>query len=494
MMKNYGKGRMFFEIIILAGVLSGCGKTGFHLSYKDLNVYHSEAELQEAQVKRLAEKLVEEGSIEKESDLWFVNAYQRDVEYSYAHFHDYTYKFASKEDVCYPYEIYCMSVSDEGDITYYYTLLDYYESMISDDGETERVIYAGNEQDEEITEVRDLATALKLDCPFMDEIWGDPDPRIGWRNYPSGMNWYRAFEHIWSEDRINKLTDPVTAVEELYHLKGGTGTVVGDCDLDVYGLPDIQIVDYQFANGEEVTYCLYETKSGYWKPAYCTQKDDEMYPELQGITDYEARHQKICECASANITLQDLSYKKYDLYFPPTEYSNFLDVRGCISLLHTLPEEDADLHGLFGGQGVVLRVGENVYPMDLEWSSMPYEHGFYCADYDGDGEKEYLYQRLTLSGTGVEVENFCVIEVGPGSSKYVWFERGDFMSLLKGVMPQNAYLGSILDYDIWGKSITFEYNVVTGPTEYVGKITGTIRYLPDGTFQMYDPVYTSFND
>ncbi len=217
-----------------------------------------------------------------------------------------------------------------------------------------------------------------------------------------------------------------------------------------------------------------------------------MYPELQGITDYEARHQKICECAFANITLQDLSYKKYDLFFPTTEYSN--DVRGCISLLHTLPKEDADLHGLFGGRGVILRVGENVYPMNLEWASMPYEHSFYCADYDGDGEKEYLYQRLTLTGTGVYVEEFCVIEIGAGSSKYTWFERGEFMNLLNRVIPQNANLGSVLKYNIGEESITFEYNVMTDPAEFVGKISGTIRYLPDGTFQMYDLIYTSLDE
>ncbi|MBR3735338.1 MAG: hypothetical protein IKN07_05625 [Lachnospiraceae bacterium] len=80
-------------------------------AHSNLEMFRSEEELKNAQTRRLAVKLAEEGILSDAEELYPVAAYQRDIDYSYAYFHDYSCKAESEEGVCYPYELYHMSLT-----------------------------------------------------------------------------------------------------------------------------------------------------------------------------------------------------------------------------------------------------------------------------------------------------------------------------------------------------------------------------------------------
>ena len=151
-------------VLCVGGILfSGCGKetvaqnTQGQNRYDGFCRYDSDDELVEDQISRWAKKLLDEGKIEEESELYPVNAYLRDVGYSYVHFRDFSYREELEKDTCYPYEIYLMSVTDDGKITYYYSVMDYYE--VIEEGAQNRCIYVGNIRDEEIECITNPETA-----------------------------------------------------------------------------------------------------------------------------------------------------------------------------------------------------------------------------------------------------------------------------------------------------------------------------------------------
>ncbi|MBO7451582.1 MAG: hypothetical protein J6U54_14545 [Clostridiales bacterium] len=452
----------------------------------DLCSYSSEYELRSAQIDRLADKMVDEGRISDPSELFLVNAYQRNIEYSYVHFHDYTYKVESEENVCYPYEIYSMSVSDDGEITYYYTVLDYYVKTV--DGE--KIIYAGKAKDEIIESVMDLETALKLDYPYSCSAWYTPYSKL----FGTGMDWYGVFERVWTDDQLDKLRDPVTALETLYHLKGGNGTLIFlnevEENKDLY---NTALVKYCFADGDEISYLMIASVDNpysdynefdYWRPVYCTEKDNLLYPELKGLTPYHDRCQKVYEIAYNTVTVDDLdktsSCNLYD------DYTR--DAVGVFLEMKSFPEDNVSFYSLQKTEYLLVIKDDQIYRIDFDWNGLFGEGGFIGSyDFDGDGQNEYVYEKLKERGSGIHREELYLIDITERGVDIKQFNP-DLYPQIEEALPEKSKFGTVIDYGYEDDKMLFQFDVfpITDDhwTDKIGYLVGEIDYNSEGEFEM----------
>ena len=478
-----------------------------------LPTYGSERELQTAQTKRLAKKLINEGRIKDEYDLIFVDACQRDIPYRYAYFRNYAYKDESAMNVRYPYELYHVSVSEEGEITYYYTLLDYYVSTL-DSGET--VIYAGNEQDEVINEVTDLSTALKQESPFK---YDTPELFPREKIYKSGVDLIRVMEKQWSAEQLAELQDPVTAVETLLRLRGGKGEIVdrsqqgservmlvrggeggslGKAEIlhngEVFGLGerfgneegnDNVMVKYQFENGEEITYNM-AFDGEYWMPMASKEKDDELYPELKGITDDQKRYEIICSLAAKSISMDDIK--------------NALDNdESADGLLKA--EVKGESFGIFCcGNAQIFTDWEKCYLIE-NVSVSTYALYDNCQtdsfDYDGDGQKEYAFAIQTLGGTGIWYEDLYIFDIENDHLNVRPFYYWDIsIEPIKSILPEGWTSGPHVGYKLAKGQIILDRGVTPNRRLLgeMGYLHAKFMYHADGSYELTEPQFEMDDD
>ena len=361
------------------------------------------------------------------------------------------------------HELYHVSLSEEGEITYYYTLLDYYVSTL-DSGET--VIYAGNEQDEVISEVTDLSTVLKQESPFKYS-YSEMCP-LG-KIFKSGIDLIRIMEKQWSAEQLAKLQNPVTAAETLLLLHGGKGENL-----------DNGIVKYQFANGEEITYDM-SFDGEYWIPMFCWEKDDELYPELKGITDEQERYKMISSLAAKSITMEDIK--------------NAVNNKNTYYAEGMLEEEiNEESFGIFDCGDVQLFTDwkkcyliKDVSVVTQAWYG---GHGqTNCFDYDGDGHKEYALVINVMGGTGCYMETLYIFDIENDQldvSEFSFTE--DLQEWVRQLLP-GYEMGSEVRFKLEGDEILGEFGAYYHADLSLdcSYLKGRIIYHSDGEFGLEEP-------
>ena len=488
-------------------------------AHGNLEMFRSEEELKIAQTGRLAGKLVEQGYISDAAELYPVAAYQRDIDYSYAYFHDYSHKAESEAGICYPYELYYMSMSDEGDIVYYYTVLDYYSETAEDTGA--KVIYAGNERDEVIREVTDLAGALKIDEPYRFKRH-----YVSTKVYDVGIDWFLVFADQWPQEKTEQLEDPVTAVETLYNLQGGTGQYsridglrygavydkvsylsereeeidalygkVREIDA-LYG--KVGTVTYRFANGEEVTYLMFRDGT-YWHPFYCTEKDDELYPELKGITDYTKRVEQVYSVAKKNVTAEEL--KEACVWYDHDSALYYYNDTDGVFLRH-MSNGDIGIYSCGGRDEKLILIGDDTYSAEVPVFSRYNEKELASADFDGDGQDEYAYRINTWGGTECYYEELYIFDPEGDQLNMRAFQEYEFSEeMLAEVLPENCYLWFMgkTRYELNDDQILGYFQVLYDKgdgsrPEAVGGLSGVIRYYADGSFGFEEAEFEMYEE
>lgn len=90
-------------------------------------------------------------------------------------------------------------------------------------------------------------------------------------------------------------------------------------------------------------------------------------------------------------------------------YKNIYELSDDFLLLGTIEENDTALYGLYGGNAMVLRVGDKTYPVWRMWSdrNVMFDKG----DYDNDGNAEYIYSTCEAYGTGMYIEGVHIFEI-----------------------------------------------------------------------------------
>lgn len=324
-----------------------------------------------------------------------------------------------------------VSVSEEGELTQFLALLDYYK-----DGEK---YYLGEVTIYDNKEVTTLDQA-RMFFPLASHLYRTPTQAD---NVPTlfldhmGDGFYDLVASTWKEKdsgRYAKLSDPVSAVTELMHLKGGKGEASQCVD-------NLMRVTYVFADGEEANY--YAKKRGAtWIPYSLSEYFwflSERYPEEYGLHEKEAlksetNTEQLLRTASAT-QLRNASHNaaySADLCWEGGKEGDF-------AILDEIPERDAALYGLYGDGGMVLRVGEKTYPIWMNWASNYHLPELYAGDYDGDGDVEYALVVMRGTGTGVSKEGLYVLELRENEAESHGFEE-------------------YVRYEELAKRLTYEYN------------------------------------
>lgn len=215
------------------------------------------------------------------------------------------------------------------------------------------------------------------------------------------------------------LKDPVTAVTELMHLQGGKGEVQPETIGS--NRADQAIVTYEFADGSKANYHV-QKRGDHWFPYYLeesTKKAREDYPEeygpeWPGWEDAQEKRRKILEIMEA-ATAKELRSVTERVSVSDAWYVQDAS-EGGFRMVDEIPEMDVALYGLSGGSPMILRKGESVYPVWINWDSLRAWPEIHAGDYDGDGETEYALITTDGTGTGVSKQGLYVIELQDGEA------------------------------------------------------------------------------
>lgn len=203
------------------------------------------------------------------------------------------------------------------------------------------------------------------------------------------------------------LSTPETAIVQLLHYSGGTAESV---PWDIYG--NSRIVTYTFADGGSISWDMsqdYEDSASngmgdFWFPfGYCSEETLLRAKRVQKyMTDVSVDSLK-------DITKEPgfASSEWMDEWMTLPENED----KDMFVLLYKADKEDIALYGLYGGDGLILRDGSDIYPIYTTWmgpqSIWPTVKK---ADYDNDGTKEYALWMVLGTGTGFHRDGLFMLE------------------------------------------------------------------------------------
>lgn len=312
----------------------------------------------------------------------------------------------------------------EIEISFYYYILDenYIPSffktkvlcLVKADG-----IYVTERMDYDFRKITDEKQATELEVnPF---LWV-----YGLEGLPDGEQRTAAYIEravkASAEEKIPLMEQPETALELLLHLEGGTA------QSHSYGTGSLysKIVTYTFADGGRISYEMSrnqrdgeEDKPGsFWFPV--GKINEEMDKEAEQIS----------ECLQ-RVTLQEL---RSATAFSMAGVEKITTFSEEYVLLSQAADKDAALYGLCGGGAMVLRAGEEIYPVSLYWTSPQMRiPELYVSDYDGDGKEEYAIYTLMGTGTGVSVAQLYMVETDGEDFAIREFEYADILRQLERI-------------------------------------------------------------
>ncbi len=188
--------------------------------------------------------------------------------------------------------------------------------------------------------------------------------------------------------QTDELKNPVTAFERIVHPVGGSVTA------NIPAGDDSVCLVYTFADGSHLNYVM--------------RKYGEYWFVLSIIKDEYADGYRQAEKYVSNATASRLRGVTKTLY--SKDYKDKVyELNDDFLLLGEAPESDAALYGLYGMSAMILRVGDNVYPVWKSFSDRGVE--FACGDYDKDGVTEYSYSTCEGHGTGVSIYGLKIMEI-----------------------------------------------------------------------------------
>lgn len=199
------------------------------------------------------------------------------------------------------------------------------------------------------------------------------------------------------------LSTPETAIAQLLHYSGGTAESV---PWEIYG--NSRIVTYTFTDGSSISWNMaqdYEDSASngmgdFWFPfGYCYE---ETLLRAKKIQKY-----------MTGVSVDSLKEITNEPDFNSSEWMTLPENedKDMFVLLYEADKDDIALYGLYGGEGVILRDGSDVYPIYTTWmgpqSIWPTVKK---ADYDNDGTKEYALWMVLGTGTGFHHDGLFMLE------------------------------------------------------------------------------------
>ncbi len=413
-----------------------------YLSYDSEEAYMSDQE------QRFADRLRKKGILSESDEIFTVYSVVRKP-YSW---HD--------EDVHYPYEIYLTTFSEDGELRYFYSVLDYYKKTL--DGDKAPHYFIGKGKDEEIGAVTDVATAYKVYPYFYEYAFDYQGSKEG---VPVFDNWSGKSGAQYLADILGKtapekaegLKDPVTATAFWLSIQGGQGKFIEKSFVEGY-------VEWQFDNGEQIHYDIYEM-GGLWLPVLNMEWYDALekdwYPQVTTETterDWDGlkRTKEFLE----GVTAKDLRSVKEKIKYGEGASEREQDEK--FGILFDLPEKDVTLYGVYDEYAMMLRVGDQAYPLKNPYITYKRDcFKFACGDYDGDGQDEYALINVGTTGSETPDEELYVIEIRPNGAVVNHFTTKD----------RFGYLEKVLAYSYDEKEQVLNVSIKGGHT--------VLRYLRD---------------
>lgn len=222
------------------------------------------------------------------------------------------------------------------------------------------------------------------------------------------------------------LSTPETAIADLLHYSGGTALSI---PWNIYG--NSRIVTYTFADGSGLSWHMaqdYECRSSnglgtLWFPVgLCSEETLATAKRMQEyMTDVSAHYLRgITQKADINskdwMTLPENG--EGDLFVLLDEYNNAESFSGIDSESVQSDKgykSDMAIYGLYGGQAIALRDGEDIYPIYVDWINPRMDSPVIRkADYDNDGTDEYALWLVSGTGTGFHQESLFMLEPDAG--------------------------------------------------------------------------------
>ena len=280
-----------------------------------------------------------------------------------------------------------------------------------------------------IAEITNLEQAIPAYLRFQD-IKGQRTAPVNVPYFGYDEGWYEIFyldelTRNWKTEAPEKyqaLQDPVTALETLLPLKGGSGKAYQESFSSV-------IVEYTFANGETAHYFMAQ-RGETWYPYLLIEEsladslltEDSRKTLLAKLDRIEKQKEELAETTaeqlrSVKLQVEDVEYgrnrQEMQEYNTDNIYACWNQEKlGKYCILAEIPEADACLYGLYDGCAMVLRVGDQAYPIHGYWTNIRSDiPQMYCGDYDHDGQKEFALITLGKTGTGTFGNWLRVIEV-----------------------------------------------------------------------------------
>lgn len=205
------------------------------------------------------------------------------------------------------------------------------------------------------------------------------------------INWIKEK----SQDLYERLKNPQTAYSTWIHAginNGGNINVIPDN----YDSAWIYHTPYEYGKRGPVCAMMREVEGAYIL-RFFTTPNKELLDELSDANMYitNVLADRLRNDAIAELPGNDY-YETEDKFY----------------LLHNYDEFDAAFYGLAGNNGMVLRVGDNVYSFMNYWDDGGYSWlQFYCGDYDGDGDIEFAFLQCEGRGTGCSIEGLIICDI-----------------------------------------------------------------------------------
>lgn len=222
-----------------------------------------------------------------------------------------------------------------------------------------------------------------------------------------------------------ELEEPESAAAMLLHLDGGSAAF----QMNPKDGEESGYVVYTFADGGTVTYQMSRRvarRRGMYLREY-------WFPE--GLMDEEIAREQVQRASLAEHCIESATAQALRDAVPIQQYmGDFENLQNGFVLLDQADGYDIALCGLLGGDAMVLRDGEECYPVYRYWTS-PQMHlpQIYAGDYDGDGQEEYALWTHMGTGTGVSSSELYIIEKTENGITIQEFDRDALRKQFAGV-------------------------------------------------------------
>ena len=201
--------------------------------------------------------------------------------------------------------------------------------------------------------------------------------------------------------KYQKLKDPVTALETLMHLEGGSGIFYQEELGRGY-------VFYTFADGSVAHYRMKKIREG-WCPESLDERENGYNAQVNEDTKDAGAH--YADIVRTEETLRNLTAGELRRITARAEENQDLSENEDVwVILDEHREEDSCLYAV-GENAMALRIGERVIPIPVIWKNVyGIRPDFFSGDFDGDGKKEYAIRTHSKNGGSISGNTLYMVE------------------------------------------------------------------------------------